>query len=204
METCKRDGSAPAKPNCPCITRGPPSTSLDMLVKYRWDAQFLSSGHYLVAKRMARLSYSVGALAIATSSIASTSAFASLSNSSSTGWKVATGMLAATAATLATLQTFMKYDERATLHKNFGARFIEIRDFADRLLIKLNEVQNLSPSHEVNKIAEVAEQMTTAVTAGPDLPNRDWDRGRQPFLCEPTPGVRRKRWRLGRHLKDPR
>ena len=63
----------------------------------------------------------------------------------SMAWKIATGILAAAGATFASLQTFLKFSERSDRHKQYGARFIEIRDRADTLLIQLANTADRKP-----------------------------------------------------------
>jgi hypothetical protein len=112
-----------------------PGSSLDLVEKYRWDAQYLSAGHYLAGKRYYRYTARLGVITIAASSITSTSVVASLATNPSVALKVVTGLLAAAGATFASLQTFLKFSERSERHKLYGARFIEIRDRADTLVI---------------------------------------------------------------------
>jgi hypothetical protein len=158
-----------------------PDDTLELLEKYRWDAQYLSAGHYLAAKRLARWGYTIAVLAIGTASIASTSVFASLSTERALGWRITTGLLAAAAAGFAAIQTLMKFDDRAGLHKNFGARFTEIRDVADRHLIRLKHLGERPPDEMMDEAADVARQLTEAAKQAPDLPDRDYDRARASF-----------------------
>jgi hypothetical protein len=158
-----------------------PRSSLDLLEKYRWDAQYLSAGHYLAAKRYYRYSVWLGVLTIAAASITSTSVFASLATEQSVAWRVTTGFLAAVGATFASLQTFLKLAERSDRHKLFGSRFTEIRDRADALLIRLNSASEQKPDALLDEAATVAASLTTAAAEAPDLQNRDYDQARSGF-----------------------
>ena len=158
-----------------------PSSSLDLLQKYRWDAQYLSAGHYLAAKRYYQYSTRLGVTTIAAASITSTSVFASLATNPSVAWKIATGIIAAAGATFASLQTFLKFSERSEHHKLFGARFIEIRDHADTLLIQLANVPERNPVTLLDDANAVAKSLSKTAVEAPDLPNRDYDPARAAF-----------------------
>ena len=158
-----------------------PGSSFDLLEKYRWDAQYLSAGHYLAAKRYYRYTIRLGVITIAAASITSTSIFASLATNPSIAWKIATGILAAAGATFASLQTFLKFSERSERHKLYGARFIEIRDRADTLLIQLANVPDRKPVTLLDDAIAVADLLTKTAARAPDLPNRDYDVARATF-----------------------
>jgi SMODS and SLOG-associating 2TM effector domain family 4 len=158
-----------------------PGSSLDLLEKYRWDAQYLSAGHYLAAKRYYTYSTRLGVITIAASAITSTSVFASLATNPSIAWKIATGILAAAGATFASLQTFLKFSERSDRHKQYGARFIEIRDRADTLLIQLTSTADRKPVTLLGDAIAVADLLSKTAAEAPDLPNRDYDVARATF-----------------------
>ena len=177
-----------------------PGSSLDLLEKYRWDAQFLSAGHYLAAERYYRYNTRLGVITIAASSITSTSVFASLATNPSIAWKIATGILAAAGATFASLQTFLKFSERSDRHKLYGARFIEVRDRADTLLIQLANAPDRNLVTLLSDATAVAGLVTKTVAEAPDLPNRDYDTAKETFNprhTAPTRTItgRHSRWR---------
>jgi hypothetical protein len=165
-----------------------PKSTLELLTKYRWDAQYLSAGHYLAGKRYAHQGRTLGILAITASSVASTSAFASLAAENSVVWKIVTGLLAAGAATFASLQTFLKLGDLAEKHKVWGARFIEIRDDADRVHIQLAASHAPEPDALIDEVRRIADRLATASAESPDLENRDYDRGRAGFAASRRSG----------------
>lgn len=174
-----------------------PGSSLDLLEKYRWDAEYLSAGHYLAAKRYYRYTIRLGVITIAASSITSTSVFASLATNPSIAWKIATGILAAAGATFAALQTFLKFSERSDRHKLYGARFIEIRDRADTLLIQLANVPDRNPVTLLGDATAVADLLAKTAAEAPDLLDRDYDAARATFH---TVSIRKSCGRL-EHLR---
>jgi hypothetical protein len=96
-------------------------------------------------------------------------------------WKIATGILAAAGATFASLQTFLKFSERSDRHKQYGARFIEIRDRADTLLIQLANTADRKPVTLLADAIAVADLLSKTAAEAPDLPNRDYDIARATF-----------------------
>ena len=91
------------------------------------------------------------------------------------------GIIAAAGATFASLQTFLKFSERSERHKLFGARFIEIRDHADTLLIQLANVPERNPVTLLDDATAVAKSLSKTAAEAPDLPNRDYDTARAVF-----------------------
>jgi hypothetical protein len=79
-----------------------------------------------------------------------------------------TGILASAAAAL---QSSLKLDERAHQHKDAGARFTEIRDGSDVLLITLRTVAQRRADERMDAVAAIAARTVELARAAPDLPN---------------------------------
>ena len=96
-----------------------------LLILKRWHHSLLTlnRGHFIAAARCERLNLRLGIPVTILSAVAGTTVFASLAISPTVWAKILVGLLSLAAAVLASLQTFLKYDEKAQVHKEAGQRF---------------------------------------------------------------------------------
>ncbi|WP_250475880.1 SLATT domain-containing protein [Caballeronia sp. GAFFF1] len=84
--------------------------------------------HYAMADRLSACARHLGLAVIAITALTGTSAFVSLVTLAvSPGLRVVVGLTSMSAAVLASLQTFLRYSERAELHRKAGARYGAVR-----------------------------------------------------------------------------
>jgi hypothetical protein len=114
----------------------------------------------------------LGMLAVAFTAIVATSVFATLTQDPSTGWRIATGVLAAAAAVLSALQTFLHQAERSE-------RFLEAARNYGRLRRLIERRRAFPPATRGEARAvlnEIELKAGEAALSKPNVPQSIWDR----------------------------
>ncbi|SPB17126.1 hypothetical protein NOV72_04330 [Caballeronia novacaledonica] len=121
--------------------------------------------HYTMADRLTRCGRRLGLGVIGITAVTGTSAFLSLVAAAvSPDVRVVIGMTSLSAAVLASLQTFLRYSERAELHRRAGAQYGAVRR-------RLEAIHAADPSlHDPRVIDAVRDELDHIAQTAPHLP----------------------------------
>lgn len=98
----------------------------ELLLKWSAKAKVFRDAHYAASVRLRNLHYMLGFPTIILSAVVGTAVFATLEKSVALGLRVGVGCISVAAAILAALQTFLRFAERAELHRQAFAGFDSI------------------------------------------------------------------------------
>lgn len=144
----------------------PPDTRL-LVLEWLRRARNSQSRHYAMADRLANSGRYLGLGVIAITSLTGTSAFLSLiATAVSPALRVIIGLTSISAAVLATLQTFLRYSERAELHRRAGAQYGAVR----RRLEALHAKGSLLDYER--EVALARDELDLIAQCSPHLPRR--------------------------------
>lgn len=134
------------------------------------DSQFR---HYAMADWLTARGKRLGLALIAVTAITGTSAFLSLvATGASPALRVAIGVTSMSAAVLASLQTFLRYSERAELHRRTGAQYGAVRR-------RLEAIHAADPWHgDLRDITLARDELDHIAQSAPQLPRRFFARAR--------------------------
>jgi hypothetical protein len=121
--------------------------------------------HYTMADRLTGCGRRLGLGVIGITAATGTSAFLSLvATAMSPDVRVVIGMTSLSAAVLASLQTFLRYSERAELHRRAGAQYGAVRR-------RLEAIHAADPCmHDVRVIDAVRDELDNIAQTAPHLP----------------------------------
>ncbi|SAK60686.1 hypothetical protein AWB77_02067 [Caballeronia fortuita] len=121
--------------------------------------------HYSMADRLTRCGRRLGLAVIGITAATGTSAFLSLvATVVSPDVRVVIGMTSLSAAVLASLQTFLRYSERAELHRRAGAQYGAVRR-------RLEAIHAADPSmHDARVVDAVRDELDHIAQSAPHLP----------------------------------
>ena len=121
--------------------------------------------HYTMADRLTGCGRRLGLGVIGITAATGTSAFLSLvATAMSPDVRVVIGMTSLSAAVLASLQTFLRYSERAELHRRAGAQYGAVRR-------RLEAIHAADPCmHDVRVIDAVRDELDHIAQTAPHLP----------------------------------
>lgn len=145
----------------------PPRDTRSLVLAWIRRARESQIRHYTMADRLTRYGRRLGLAVIGITAATGTSAFLSLvATGVSPGVRVAIGMTSLSAAVLASLQTFLRYSERAELHRRAGAQYGAVR----RRLEAIHAADPLAP--DVREIDAVRDELDHIAQTAPHLPRR--------------------------------
>jgi hypothetical protein len=98
----------------------------DLLERWLHRSHVVLAAHHQASSVLDRKRYWIGISVMVLSSFVGTSIFATLQGSPSISVKVAVGLASFLSATLASLQTFLRYEERAGMHRAAGIKYAVI------------------------------------------------------------------------------
>lgn len=111
-----------------CHGYHPPENAQALLSGWMRRARDAQVRHYAMADRLSAYGRRLGLAVIGITALTGTSSFLSLAtNAVAPELRVVVGLTSMGAAVLASLQTFLRYTERADLHRRAGARYGAVR-----------------------------------------------------------------------------
>lgn len=90
---------------------------------WKSDLQLITWSHYEAASKMDAKNYILGVFVIALTAIVGTSVFATLAEEPHFWAKIIVGLISLLATILSAMQTFLRFSERAQIHRKSGAKF---------------------------------------------------------------------------------
>jgi hypothetical protein len=129
------------------------------------ESQFI---HYECGVWYGRLNYLLGIPTIILSTAVGTAVFASLETSTTGSERIVVGLVSILAAVLASLQTFLRFSERADLHRVSGSGYGAIR----RSLEYLRTFPPAEPAALQQAVTAIKEAMDTLAKEAPAVPSR--------------------------------
>src|SRR4051812_41629667 len=106
------------------VPYAPPHDPRLLVLEWLRRARNSQLRHYMLADQLANSGRSLGLGVIAITTLTGTTAFLSLiATAVSPALRTTIGLTSISAALLATLQTFLRYSERAELHRRAGAQY---------------------------------------------------------------------------------
>ncbi|MDF7799905.1 RNA pyrophosphohydrolase [Pontiellaceae bacterium B1224] len=144
-----------------------------LLKKWRSNLKDSQIAHYRTAEKFKRLNYYLGIPVIAFSVFVSSNMFSELqSDQSSTRVEVGIGLVGVLAAILASIQTFLRFPERAEIHRSMGVKFSLLKKDVDKFLA-LHAEDN---SGVDEGIEEIKSKWDEIVTEAPTVSNKLWSK----------------------------
>lgn len=143
-----------------------------MLADWQDSAAMLAHAHYRASVALRHSHYNLGLPTVVASAIVGTAVVSSMNTSSAdagishTVVQLVVGALSLTASVLAALQTFLRFSERAEMHRRAASEHEGIAREAEVALAMLNNTEKLSAS--INSIRSRMD----AASLGPELPER--------------------------------
>lgn len=146
-------------------------TKLQLLTSWHKRLREVQNSHYEAAKPLASMNLRLGIPVVLLTTLVGTSVFASLQKEVHIGIKIAVGFISVTAAILASLQTFLRFSEKAEIHRSIGAHAGVIRREVEQLFA-MGDIEHISEGR-LNKIREQIDQISINA---PSIPDRIWKR----------------------------
>src|SRR4051812_9919492 len=134
--------------------------------------------HYLAGKAASATNARLGVPVVVLTAVAGTSIFASISKEPSTGARVATGAVVVLAAVMASVQTYFQLGQRADRHRASGARFAEMSNRLEVLLLR-SRCDDATRSSVLDEFGALVDQVGATESASPDVPDRFWEQARR-------------------------
>lgn len=148
-------------------TYEPPRDARALVINWIRRARESQIRHYTMADRLTAYGRRLGLAVIAITTATGTSAFLSLvATAVSPQLRIVIGMTSISAAVLASLQTFLRYSERAELHRRAGAQYGAVR----RRLEALHAGNPCMP--DTRDIDIVRDELDHIAQNAPHLPRR--------------------------------
>jgi hypothetical protein len=143
----------------------PPADARALVLKWIRRARESQMRHYTMADRLTARGKRLGLCVIGITAVTGTSAFLSLvAHAVTPALHVAIGMTSISAAVLASLQTFLRYSERAELHRRAGARYGAVRR-------RLEAIHAADPfMHDMRDIEVAREELDDIAQNAPHVP----------------------------------
>jgi hypothetical protein len=150
----------------------PPRDARALVLNWIRRARDSQIRHYTMADRLTGYGRRLGLAVIAITTATGTSAFLSLvATAISPQLRVVIGLTSISAAVLASLQTFLRYSERAELHRRAGAQYGAVRR-------RLEAIHAGDPyMHDTRDIETVRDELDHIAQNAPHLPRRVLSRG---------------------------
>jgi hypothetical protein len=143
----------------------PPEDARALVLKWIRRARESQARHYMMADRLSARGKRLGLSVIGITAVTGTSAFLALvAKAVSPQLHIAIGMTSISAAVLASLQTFLRYSERAELHRRAGARYGAVRR-------RLETIHAGDPyMHDLRDIAAARDELDDIAQNAPHVP----------------------------------
>ena len=138
------------------------SNTEKLLAKWATKYKALRDGHYAEAARLHAAHYRVGVPSVIVSTLVGTSVAADLQQLGGLAGRVVLGLASVIAAMLAGLVTFMRYSERAEVHRKIS---YEIESIVRDIEAILADFERVDPKQAVEGVQERLERLE----AGPPL-----------------------------------
>jgi hypothetical protein len=143
----------------------PPQDTRSLVLNWMRRARDSQIRHYTLADKLTAYGRRLGLAVIGITTVTGTSAFLSLIVTAvSPELRVAVGLTSMSAAVLASLQTFLRYSERAELHRRAGAQYGAVRR-------RLEAIHAGDPYlHDMRDIDVVRDELDHIAQNAPHLP----------------------------------
>jgi hypothetical protein len=144
-----------------------PDNPRSLVLKWMQRTRDSQIRHYTMADRLTARGRMLGLAVMGITTVTGTSAFLSLvATAVSPQVRIALGLTSMCATVLASLQTFLRYSERAELHRQAGARYGAIRR-------QLEAIHASDPyALELRDIATVRDELDHIAQHAPPVPRR--------------------------------
>ncbi len=106
-----------------------------IIEEWRQDMKLIFGAHYASCVEAQKLNCRLGIPVVALSAIVGTSSLADLASDPLPLTKIVVGLTSLLVAVLASLQTFLRYSERAEMHRKAGAKFAALHKEIDHILV---------------------------------------------------------------------
>jgi hypothetical protein len=151
-------------------------SGMDLLTlarRYWRDAALIGQAHYKAAERALRRHRSLGIPAVLLSAAVGTSIFATAQESPDPLWRIIVGVVALLAAALAALQTFLRYEETAEVHRAAGAGYGALRRDFDLFLARYSGRSPVPDGAEA-ELAQLSRRFSELAKDTPPIPGRSY------------------------------
>ena len=150
-----------------CLKCHPPDDTRSLLLQWIRRARDAQIRHYEMADRLSAYGRHLGLAVIGMTALTGTSSFLSLVTTAvSPELRIIVGMTSMGAAVLASLQTFLRFSERADLHRRAGARYGAVRRRLEAMLVRSTNGQDMCD------MTAVRDELDRIAQAAPHVPRR--------------------------------
>lgn len=146
------------------------SSGVDLLQTWLKRVRESSFSHYAAEERYSKLHYYLGVPAALFAAIVGTSVFTSLDSDVEVRIKILIGFISVATAVLASLQTFMRFSERAELHRKTAIGYASIRRAIEQELVFPNGI-------DATKVEIIRKRIDEIGDNAPNIPGRIWKVG---------------------------
>ena len=112
---------------------------MELIHDWHRRSQESSFAHYDAANILSKYHFYIGVPAVGFSAIIGTTIFANFQNTLNLYIQIAAGFFSIITCLLIALQTFMKFDERANMHRSAGAAYGSIRRELQQIIYSADE-----------------------------------------------------------------
>src|SRR4051794_27399742 len=141
--------------------------------RYWRDAALIGQAHYKASERALLRHRLLGIPAIVLSAIVGTSIFATAQKSPDAPWHILAGLTSLLAAALAALQTFLRYQEVAEIHRSAGAGYSALRRDIDLFLARYGD-QSPAPAETYDRLQDLARKFQELAKDTPPIPKASY------------------------------
>ncbi|MDR5740675.1 MULTISPECIES: SLATT domain-containing protein [unclassified Caballeronia] len=158
-----------------CCEYHPPDDVRTLLLLWTKRAREAQIRHYAMADRLSAYGRRLGLAVIGMTALTGTSSFLSLVTAAvSPELRIVVGMASMGAAVMASLQTFLRYNERADLHRRAGALYGAVRRRLEAMHAQGSSGEAVSNTcdmsavrDELDRIAQAAPHVSLNSSTGP-------------------------------------
>lgn len=145
-------------------------TTRALLARWRRNCLRSQIANYEAANRFSRRHLWFGIPSVLLSAIVATSVFATLETQLSLWPRIVVGLTSMLTAVFAALQTFLRFNERASTHRALGAEYGAIKREIDQILAVGNEGDCVSDE----QLNTVRTRMDSVAKQAPEIPEDIW------------------------------
>lgn len=143
-----------------------PATTSELIQRWLKRSRESQFAHYYMADILSGRNRSLGLLTIALTSLAG---ITSIISKPPENLMIVLGLTSLAAAFLASLQTFFKYEERATTHLTAGAKYAAIRR-------KLELVSSSEATPDITVLDEIRAGLDSLAEKSPNIPKKIFEK----------------------------
>lgn len=151
-----------------------PKSKDELLRRWHKRLREIQTSHYEAAKPLSLFNYLLGIPVVVLTTFVGSSIFATLSKNVDDSVKILLGIASGLAAVLSAIQTFLRFSERAELHRKTASQAGTLRREIEQLLASENAES--IPNERFDTIRKAIDKLAEGA---PSVPNRTWEKAKR-------------------------